>query len=92
MAQLTPKERIPLLRQHDEGIPWTRIAEESALSHRTPPRHRTFHRTGQMTHSGKEDSKGARQSRVCSVGVPSTGRWDGQSLEVLDVLGQRLHR
>lgn len=37
MAQLTPKERIPLLRQHDEGIPWTRIAEESALSHRTPP-------------------------------------------------------
>ncbi|WP_324615217.1 Mu transposase C-terminal domain-containing protein [Nesterenkonia sedimenti] len=35
MAQLTPKERIALLRQHDEGVPWTRIAAESGVSLRT---------------------------------------------------------
>lgn len=35
MAQLTPKERIALLRQHDGGTPWTRIAAESGVPLRT---------------------------------------------------------
>lgn len=35
MAPLTPEKKIALLRQHDEGVPWTRIAAETGVSLRT---------------------------------------------------------
>ncbi|WP_255546288.1 MULTISPECIES: helix-turn-helix domain-containing protein [unclassified Nesterenkonia] len=35
MAQFTAEEKITLLRQHDEGVPWTRIAAESGVALRT---------------------------------------------------------
>lgn len=35
MAQFTPEKKITLLRQHDEGVPWTRIAAESGVALRT---------------------------------------------------------
>src|SRR5699024_7229462 len=35
MAQRTPEERLALLRQHDDGVPWTRIAAESGVPVRT---------------------------------------------------------
>ena len=35
MAQRTPEERLALLRQHDGGVPWTRIAAESGVPVRT---------------------------------------------------------
>lgn len=35
MAQLTPEEKAELLRLHDEGVPWSRIAEKSGVSLRT---------------------------------------------------------
>lgn len=35
MAQLTPQEKVMLLRQHEDGVPWTRIAAESGVPLRT---------------------------------------------------------
>lgn len=35
MAQFTSEKKITLLRQHDEGVPWTRIAAESGVALRT---------------------------------------------------------
>ena len=35
MAQRTPEERLALLRQHDDGVPWTQIATESGVPVRT---------------------------------------------------------
>lgn len=35
MAQMSPQERLALLRQHQDGVPWTRIAVESGVPVRT---------------------------------------------------------
>lgn len=35
MVQRTPEERLALLRQHDDGVPWTQIATESGVPVRT---------------------------------------------------------
>lgn len=35
MAQWTPQDKLAVLRQHDDGVPWTRIAAESGVALRT---------------------------------------------------------
>lgn len=35
MAQMSPQERLALLRQHQDGVPWTRIAVDSGVPVRT---------------------------------------------------------
>lgn len=60
MAQWAPKERIAVLRQHDEGTPWTRIAAESGVSVRTLTRWAAQYRAdpsfGGLDRSRRNDS------------------------------------
>ena len=44
MAQRTVEEKLALLRQHDDGVSWNRISEESGVPVRTLGRWAaTFH-------------------------------------------------
>ena len=45
MAQITGEARLALLRQHDAGVPWTRISAESGVPVFTLTRWSTTYRS-----------------------------------------------
>lgn len=50
MAQITGEARLALLRQHDAGVPWTRISAESGVPVRTMTRWSTKYQSDPTAH------------------------------------------
>nr|WP_176704872.1 Mu transposase C-terminal domain-containing protein [Arthrobacter sp.]AXV46256.1 transposase [Arthrobacter sp.] len=62
MAQRSVAEKVALLGQHDDGVPWTRIAAESGVPLRTLARWSARYRTDPTSH-------GLQRSRRADRGV-----------------------
>lgn len=65
MAQRTVEEKIALLRQHDDGVPWSRISAESGVPVRTLTRWSTVHQGDPNSHGldrPRRADRGARRT------------------------------
>lgn len=63
MASLSLEKKIALLRQHDEGVPWTRIAEESGVALRTLTRWSAKYRADPSSRGLERPARGDRGRR-----------------------------
>ncbi|WP_035770120.1 Mu transposase C-terminal domain-containing protein [Arthrobacter castelli] len=79
MAQLTPENKVALLRQHEDGVPWTRISAESGVPLRTLTRWSAKYRADPT-------SRGLGRSRRADRG---TRRIPGELIEVIEALALR---
>src|SRR5690625_8042016 len=59
MAHLSDRQKAELVRQHQDGVPWTRIAEHSGVAVRTLQRWAARMETGQLSRAPRSD-KGSR--------------------------------
>ncbi|WP_258066284.1 helix-turn-helix domain-containing protein [Pseudoclavibacter sp. RFBA6] len=48
MAHLSDRQKAELVRQHQDGVPWTRLAEHAGVAVRTLQRWATRMETGQL--------------------------------------------
>ncbi|GAB3249265.1 transposase [Arthrobacter pigmenti] len=72
MAQLAPENKVALLRQHEDGVPWTRIAAESGVPLRTLARWSAKYRTDPTSHGlqrSRRADRGTRRIPVELIGV-----------------------
>lgn len=79
MAQLTPEDKVALLRQHDDGVPWTRIAAESGVPLRTLARWSAKYRADPT-------SRGLQHPRRADLG---TRRIPTELVETIEALALR---
>lgn len=63
MAQLTSEEKVALLRQHDDGVPWTRISAETRVPLRTLTRWSAKYRTDPTSHGLQRPRRADRGKR-----------------------------
>lgn len=79
MVQLSPQEKLALLRQHEHGVPWTRIAAESGVPVRTLTRWSAQYRADPT-------SRGLERSRRADRG---TRRIPAELIEIVEALALR---
>lgn len=63
MAQRTVEKKIALLRQHDDGVPWSRISAESGVQVRTLTRWSTVHQGDPTSHGLERPRRADRGAR-----------------------------
>ncbi|KTR79229.1 MULTISPECIES: helix-turn-helix domain-containing protein [Microbacterium] len=55
MAHLSDRQKAELVRQHQDGVPWTRLAEHSGVAVRTLQRWAARIETGQLAKAPRRD-------------------------------------
>ena len=63
MAHLSDRQKTELVRQHQEGVPWTRLAAHSGVAVGTLQRWATRIETGQLARTPRRDKGTTRTSR-----------------------------
>lgn len=79
MAQRTAEEKLALLRQHEDGVPWSRISKESGVPVRTLGR-------WAATYRATPTSRGLARSRRTDSG---TRRMPAELIEIVEALALR---
>lgn len=60
MAHLSDRQKAELVRQHQDGVPWTRLAEHSGVAVRTLQRWAARMETGQLARAARRDKGSTR--------------------------------
>lgn len=60
MAHLSDRQKAELVRQHQDGVPWTRLAEHSGVAVRTLQRWAARMETGQLARAPRRDKGSTR--------------------------------
>ena len=60
MAHLSDRQKAELVRQHQDGVPWTRIAEHSGVAVRTLQRWAARMEMGQLSRAPRSDKGSTR--------------------------------
>ncbi len=60
MARLSDRQKAELVRQHQDGVPWTRLAEHSGVAVRTLQRWAARMDTGQLSRAPRSDKGSTR--------------------------------
>lgn len=60
MAHLSDRQKAELVRQHQDGVPWTRLAEHSGIAVRTLQRWAARIETGQLARAPRRDKGSTR--------------------------------
>ena len=60
MAHLSDRQKAELVRQHQDGVPWTRLAEHSGVAVRTLQRWAARIETGQLARVPRRDKGSTR--------------------------------
>ncbi|WP_230955690.1 helix-turn-helix domain-containing protein, partial [Micrococcus luteus] len=68
MAHLSDRQKAELVRQHQDGVPWTRIAEHSGVAVRTLQRWAARMEMGQLSRAPRSD-KGSTRVNAELVGL-----------------------
>ena len=60
MAHLSDRQKAELVRQHQDGVPWTRLAEHSGVAVRTLQRWAARMETGRLARAPRSDKGSTR--------------------------------
>ena len=60
MAHLSDRQKAELVRQHQDGVPWTRLAEQSGVAVRTLQRWAARMETGRLARATRSDKGSTR--------------------------------
>ena len=91
MAHLSDRQKAELVRQHQDGVPWTRLAEHSGVAVRTLQRWAARMEAGQLSRAPRRDKGLTRIDAELVKAVEALSRLhEAQLLTYLKLSGRKL--